>query len=190
MFNSFFSSLLIWFAIAALCIGSITYIVSYFVGYIPMLKAHAAILRALSLVFIILGGYYVADNNGYKRRIAEDQTEIERLNSEARAKEVILNNTIKKNKEELKRAKDEIKANQSSMDARVDSGELRFPSTCSLQTNSSTSSGDTTDGAESARQATKDIIGIVSDGDKAIVKLNSCIKQYNEIMTTVNEGVK
>jgi len=67
---------------------------------------------------------------------------------------------------------------------------LRLPSTCGVQASADATNGNQTNRAESDRQAIKDIVAIASDGDKAIVKLNACISQYNEVMQTVNEGVK
>ena len=138
----------------------------------------------------ISGGYYVADHRGYERRVAEDKAEIDRLNAESRAKEAELNGRLAKAATQLKKAKDDIKTKTASINARIDSGELRFPSTCGVQANSSSPSGDGSAGAESERQAIKDIVQIAADGDSAIVSLNSCIAQYETVMKTVNEGVK
>jgi len=67
---------------------------------------------------------------------------------------------------------------------------LRIPTTCGVQASADASNGNQTDGADASRQAIKDIVAIASEGDRAIVKLNACISQYNEVMQTVNEGVK
>ena len=44
-------------------------------------------MQLSGVLFIFGGTYYVADHNGYQRRVTEDQAEIDRLNAEARAKE-------------------------------------------------------------------------------------------------------
>jgi len=186
----FFDDLFYWIAVIALLIGAIAYVLSYLVGFLPMLKPHAFIMKVLGLVLVISGGYYVSDHHGYERRVAEDKAEIERLNGEARAKEVELGQKLARATSQLKQAKNDIKTKQASIDARIDNGELRLPSTCGVQASSDATNGNQADGAKSERETIKAIVSIASDGDKAIVKLNACISQYNEVMQTVNEGVK
>jgi len=186
----FFDDLFYWIAVIALVVGAVGYVLSYLVGFIPMLKPHAFVMKVVGLSLVVIGGYYVADHRGYERRVAEDKAEIERLNGEARAKEVELGQKLARATTQLKQAKNDIKAKQSSIDARIDSGELRLPSTCGVQADSGSTSGNGTSGTESDRQTIKDIVQIASDGDSAIVSLNSCIAQYETVMKTVNEGVK
>jgi hypothetical protein len=186
----FIDDLFYWIAVIALAGGAAAYVLSYLVGFLPMLKPHALVMKVVGLVLVILGGYYVSDHHGYQRRVAEDKAEIERLNGEARAKEAELGQKLARASSQLKKAKDDIKAKQSSINARIDSGELRLPFTCGVQASASSSNGNQTNGTESDRQTVKDIVAIASDGDKAITKLNACISQYNEVMQTVNEGVK
>ena len=186
----FFDDLFYWIAVIATVAGAIAYVLSYLVGFLPMLKPHALIMKAVGLLLVIAGGYYVSDHHGYQRRVDEDKAEIERLNGEARAKEVELGQKLARATSQLKQAKNDIKTKQASINARIDAGELRLPSTCGVQASAGASDGNQADGAESDRQAIKDIVAIASDGDKAIVKLNACISQYNEVMQTVNEGVK
>jgi len=186
----FFDDLFYWIALIALVAGSVAYLLSYLIGIFPMLKPHALLMKVVGLALVITGGFYVSDHHGYERRVAEDKAEIERLNTEARAKEVELSQKLSVANNQLKKAKNEIKVKQADIDARVDSGELRLPSSCGVQASTSASNGDQANGAESDRQAIKDIVAIASDGDKAIVKLNACIAQYNQVMQTVNEGVK
>jgi len=186
----FFDDLFYWIAVIALVGGAAAYVLSYLVGFLPMLKPHALIMKVVGLVLVISGGYYVADHRGYERRVAEDKAEIERLNTEARAKEAELGQKLARATTQLKQAKNDIKTKQASIDARIDAGELRLPSSCGVQASSDASDGNQTDGTQSDRQTIKDIVAIASDGDKAIVKLNACISQYNEVMQTVNEGVK
>jgi len=186
----FFDDLFYWIAIIATVAGAIAYVLSYLVGFLPMLKPHAIIMKVVGLLLVIAGGYYVSDHHGYQRRVDEDKAEIERLNGEARAKEVELGQKLARATSQLKQAKNDIKTKQASINARIDAGELRLPSTCGVQASADAPNGNQADGAESDRQTIKDIVAIASDGDKAIVKLNACISQYNEVMQTVNEGVK
>ena len=185
----FFTHLFHYLAIFALIIGIGAYFLSYLVGFLPALKPHALVIQVVGIVLVVLGGYYVADENGYQRRVVEDQAEIDRLNSEARAKEAELNVKIDKANGALRKAKNDIQTKVVNLNARVDSGELRFPSGC-VQADPSASDGDQTNASESNRQVVKDIIAIAADGDTAITSLNACIAQYNQVMETVNAGVK
>ena len=185
----FFTHLFHYLAIFALIIGIGAYFLSYLVGFLPMLKPHALVIQVVGIVLVVLGGYYVADENGYQRRVAEDQAEIDRLNSEARAKEAELNVKIDKANGALRKAKNDIQTKVVNLNARVDCGELRLPSGC-VQADPSAADGDQTNASESNRQVVKDIIAIAADGDTAITSLNACIAQYNQVMETVNAGVK
>ena len=188
MISWLFGDIMYWLALAALGIGTTAYVLSYLVGFIPMLKPHALIMKVVGLVLVLLGGFYVSDHHGYQRRVAEDQAEIERLNGEARAKETELNTKLARATGQLKKAKDEIKTKTASINARIDSGELRLPSTCSVQTatNAGATSGNSTNDSQSDRQAIKDIAAIAADGDTAITQLNACIATYNQVRETVN----
>jgi len=187
---SFFSNLIYYFAISAIFLGIVLYILSKITNLLPIFKGYSLLMQVFG-IFLTLGGLaYVSNINGYERRVAEDKAEIERLNGEAREKEVELGQKLARATSQLKQAKNDIKIKQASIDARIDSGELRLPSTCGVQASTSASNGNQADGAESDRQTVKNIVAIASDGDKAIVKLNACISQYNEVMQTVNEGVK
>ena len=146
---------------------------------------------AVAIAVIGFGGY--EHHAGYQQRVDEDQAEITRLNTEARAKEaeyakklVIANNALKK-------AKDDVQTKKINLIADADSGKLRLPkATCGLQTDpgSSTQPGNTANESESERQTVKELVGIATDGDTAILSLNACIKQYNEVRELVNKGVK
>ena len=132
MLSWFFDDLFYWLAVIALAVGAVAYVLSYLVGFIPMLKPHAFIMKVVGLLLVIAGGYYVADHRGYQRRVDEDKAEIERLNGEARAKEAELGQKLARATSQLKQAKNDIKTKQNSINARIDSGELRLPSTLSL----------------------------------------------------------
>jgi hypothetical protein len=186
----FFDDLFYWIAVFALAGGAISYLLSYFVGFIPMLKAHAMILKGVGLVLVIGGGYYVADHNGYQRRVVEDKVEIDRLNGEARAKEEELKVKVKNLNSSLQKAKNEINSNKTTKYADADAGRMRLCPSSGVQADPSSSSGNTTNESDSERQTVKALIDIASEGDTAIISLNSCIAQYETVMKTVNEGVK
>jgi len=188
----FFDDLFYWLAVIATVAGAIAYVLSYLVGFIPMLKPHALIMKAVGLLFVIAGGYYVSDHHGYQRRVDEDKAEIERLNGEARAKEAELNTKLAKANNQLKQAKNAIQSKQTLLNSRVDAGQLRLPSTCGVQASADASSParDPANESDTERQTIKALIGIAADGDTAITQLNACIATYNQVMQTVNEGVK
>jgi len=188
MLSWFFDDLLYWIALIALFGGAIAYVLSYCIGFIPMLKPHALIMKVVGLVLVILGGYYVSDHHGYQRRVLEDQVEIERLNGEARAKEAQLDKQKQATNVALRKAKDAINQKQSDINKRIDSGELRLPSSCGVQANADARndrSGEVP--TDSSRQAIKDIVAIATEGDRAIVQLNACIDFYNTVRSKVNE---
>ena len=184
---NFFSDLFYYIALGAIVIGVIAYVLSYFSS---LVNIPGDILKIASMLLIVGGTYYIADHNGYQRRVDEDQAEINRLNGEARAKETELKGKLAQAQIKLKGLQNAIKTKTASINARIDSGELRFPSTCGVQANPNAANGNTADGGQSDRQVIKDIVQIAADGDSAIVSLNACISQYQTVMKTVNEGVK
>ena len=185
---TFFSDLLYWIALLSILTGACLYLVSYLVKFLPMLKPQALMMQVGGIVLVILGGAYVTDHHGYQRRVAEDQVEIDRLNGEARAKEAELNKKLSGVTSALVKARNDVKDKQTSLNARVDSGELRLPSSCPIQTSSDapTASGNTANASQSDRQAIKDIVAIATDGDLAITQLNACIDTYNKVREVVN----
>ena len=140
----------------------------------------------IGAICAVLGVYFYGHHAGYQERVAEDQAEIIRLNDEARAKEVELNKKLSGVTSALVRARNDIKDKQSSINSRVDSGELRLPSSCPVQASADASPGDTANASQSDRQAIKDIVAIVSEGDIAITQLNACIDTYNKVREAVN----
>ena len=142
----------------------------------------------IGAICAVLGVYFYGHHAGYQERVAEDQAEIIRLNDEARAKEAELNKKLSGVTTALVKARNDVKTKQSSINSRIDSGELRLPSSCSVQTPTDAASprGDSTNDGQSERQAIKDIAAIAADGDIAITQLNACIDTYNKVRETVN----
>jgi len=185
----FIDDLFYWIAVIALFGGAVVYGLSYLVGFLPMLKPHALVMKVVGLALVISGGYYVADHRGYQRRVAEDQAEIERLNAEARAKEAQLDQQKKATNVALRKAKDAIQSKQTILNSRIDAGELRLPSPCGVPANADAGSAGGAGGSgqsESDRQAIKDIVAIASEGDRAIEERNACISFYNQVKDKVN----
>jgi hypothetical protein len=142
----------------------------------------------IGIICTVIGVYFYGHHQGYDQRVSEDQAEIARLNEEARAKEAELNGKVKNLSSSLRKATNAINSNKANLTARVDSGELRLPSSCPVQADPSSPSvgGDTTHASESERQTIKALIDIATDGDTAITRLNACIDQYNQVRESVN----
>jgi len=187
---TFFSDLLYWIAVVLTFTGAGLYIVSYLVKFLPMLKPQALIMQVAGVVLVISGGYYVSDHHGYQRRMAEDQAEIDRLNGEARAKEVELDKQKKTTNVALRKAKDAIQSKQTLINSRIDAGELRLCPTSSIQTNADAGAtgGNQNNGSESERQTIKALAAIAADGDRAIESLNACVSFYNQVRGKVNDN--
>jgi hypothetical protein len=188
MLSWLFGDILYYLALLSLAVGIGLYLVSHLVKFLPMLKPQAFVMQIGGIVLAILGGYYVADHHGYQRRVTEDQAEIDRLNAEARAKESELKQKLAGVSGALRKAKDEVKSKQDNLTARVDSNELRFPTSCSIQAsaNAGAAAGDSTNASNVERQALKDIIALVAEGDAAITQLNACIDTYQKVREMVN----
>ena len=84
----------------------------------------------IGAICAVLGVYFYGHHAGYQERVAEDQAEIIRLNDEARAKEAELNKKLSGVTSALVKARNDVKDKQSSINFRVDSNELRLPSSC------------------------------------------------------------
>ena len=142
----------------------------------------------IGAICAVLGVYFYGHHAGYQERVAEDQAEIIRLNDEARTKEAELNKKLSGVTTALVKARNDVKTKQSSINSRIDSGELRLPSSCAVQTATDAASprGDSTNDGQSERQAIKDIAAIAADGDIAITQLNACIDTYQKVREMVN----
>jgi hypothetical protein len=81
--------------------------------------------------------------------------------------------------EQLKKERQAHETKTSSLKSAVADGSLRLYVRTSEP--SCSTSGATENGAELDRQVAQDLISIASDGDKAIIQLNSCIDLYNNI---------
>jgi hypothetical protein len=185
---TFFSDLLYWIAVVLTFTGAGLYIVSYLVKFLPMLKPQALIMQVAGVVLVISGGYYVSDHHGYQRRMDEDQVEIDRLNTEARAKEAQLDKQKQVANVALRKAKDAIQSKQTIINSRIDAGELRLPTSCPVQASSDSGStgGAQANASDAERQTIKALADIAADGDRAIESLNACISFYNEVKDKVN----
>jgi len=190
MIGLLFGNILYYLALGALFGGAVLYFLSFFARILPVVATYALLIQIGGVLLSFTGASYVSNIHGYERRVAEDKAEIERLNGEARAKEAELNTKLARATSQLKKAKNDIKTKQVSLTASADAGSLRLCPSSSVQADSSSSSGNTTNESDAERQTVKALIGIAADGDTAITSLNACIAQYQAVMQTVNEGVK
>jgi len=190
---SFFTDIMYYIALAVTVCGVVMYGMSYFARILPIVAQYALLMQVVGVILTLGGSYYVADQKGYQRRVAEDKAEIDRLNGEARAVEAEYAKKLAVATTALRKAKNDVQTKKSSLIADADSGKLRLPqSTCGVSASPSATAqpGNTANESESERQTIKELVNIASDGDTAIISLNACIKQYNEVRDMVNKGVK
>lgn len=139
----------------------------------------------VSLFGTYRGGYHF----GWSDRDAEMQIAIAKKNEEARELEKNMTSKLSDQETKLRKAQDEIAKKQSAMHELARTGRLRLPTASCPQASPSastpTGNSDTTQ-SELERQTIEALIDIAAEGDKAIIKLNSCISAYNEVRTLVN----
>ena len=139
----------------------------------------------VSLFGTYRGGYHF----GWADRDADMQIEIAKKNEEARVLEKNLTSKLSDQETLLRKAQDEVVKKQSAMHELARTGRLRLPTASCPQasSNSSTPVGNIdTSQSELERQTIEALIDIAAEGDKAIVKLNSCVAAYNEVRKLVN----
>ena len=143
----------------------------------------------LGLFIALFGTYRGGYHFGWSDRDAEMQIAIAKKNEEARELEKNMTSKLADQETQLRKAQDDIVKKQSAMHELARTGRMRLPTASCPQasTSSSTPTGnsDTTQ-SELERQTIEALIDIAAEGDKAIVKLNSCITAYNEVRTLVN----
>jgi hypothetical protein len=135
----------------------------------------------IALLLTFGGGYFYGK---YVEREAQ-QVEVDRLNTEARAKEAALTAAVTTTAEALRKTNEKAKTATKERDAAIDSGalKLRVKTTCPVPASADTAvaAGDS-GGAPSAeldRETAKALVAITDEGNRAIEKLNACITLYN-----------
>ena len=135
----------------------------------------------IALLLTFGGGYFY----GKHVEAEAQQAEVDRLNTEARAKEQALGNALTATTNALRKTNEKAKTAAKERDAAIDSGalRLRLKTTCPVQTPADTAvaSGDSggTASAELDRETAKALVAITDEGNRAIEKLNACITLYN-----------
>ena len=135
----------------------------------------------ITLLLTFGGGYFYGK---YVEKEAQ-QVEVDRLNTEARAKEAALTTAVTTTADALRKTNEKAKLAAKERDSAIDNGALRLrvKTTCPIPaaTDTAVASGNS-GGAPSAeldRETAKALVAIAEEGDRAINKLNACITLYN-----------
>ena len=145
----------------------------------------------IALLLTFGGGYFYGK---YVEREAQ-QVEVDRLNTEARAKEQALATAVTTTADALRKTNEKAKLATKQRDAAIDSGalKLRLKATCPVPaaTDTPSPSGDNRGeaSAELDREIAKALIAITDEGNRAIEKLNACMDLYNKALES-QKGMK
>jgi hypothetical protein len=145
----------------------------------------------IALLLTFGGGYFY----GKHVESQAQQAEVDRLNTQARAKEQALATAVTTTANALRTSNEKAKLAAKERDSAIDSGafKLRVPvkTTCALQTptDSTTPTGDSGGEAraELSPEVGKTLFAIAEEGDRAITKLNACINLYNQAIESQKE---
>jgi len=135
----------------------------------------------IALLLAFGGGYWYGGSQEKKAQ----QVEVDRLNTEARAKEVALTTAVTTTADALRKTNEKAKLAAKERDSAIDSGALRLrvKTTCPVPaaTDTAVASGNSgrAPSAELDRETAKALVAIAEEGDRAITKLNACITLYN-----------
>jgi vacuolar-type H+-ATPase subunit I/STV1 len=142
----------------------------------------------LGAIAVAVGIYFYGHSAGYEKRNQEMQAEIARLNSESREKEQKLSQELNNTSSQLQEANNAVTQKQTSLDAAIRAGRVRFPTSSCVQaaTSTTTTSGNNTEASEPERETLRLIAQLAAEGDRAINELNACIAVYNQVRETLN----
>jgi len=142
----------------------------------------------IAITIALFGSYRSGYHFGWADRDKDMQVEIAKKNGEARELEKNMTSKLADKETQLRKAQDDIVKKQSAMHELARTGKLRLPTASCVQTSSSSTppAGDKQDGGDIERQTISALIDLVTEGDKAITKLNACIDSYNEVRTLIN----
>ena len=145
----------------------------------------------LALLLTFGGGYWYGGNEEKKAQ----QAEVDRLNTEARAKEVALAAAVTTTANALRVSNEKAKTATKERDAAIDSGalKLRVKTTCPVPAaaDPAVAGGDNAGeaSAESERAFIKAALALTDEGDRAVQKLNALIEIYNQAIES-QKGIK
>ena len=148
------------------------------------------ILGGLLVLVLIFGGGYCT---GQHYEAKAQQEEVDRLNTQARAKEAALVAAVTTTSTALRVSNEKAKLVTKQRDLAIDSGnlKLRLKASCPIQapTDTTTPTGDS--GGEARAdidpEVGKALFAIAEEGDRAIIKLNACINLYNQAIESQKE---
>jgi len=150
------------------------------------------ILGGLLMLVLVFGGGYCTGKH-YEQEA--QQAEVDRLNTEARAKEAALAAAVTTTANALRVSNEKAKTMAKQRDAAIGSGalKLRVKATCAVPaaTDPATpaGSGGGEASAELDRETAKALVALTEEGDRAITKLNACIDLYNHAIES-QKGIK
>ena len=147
----------------------------------------------IALLIAFGGGYWY----GGKEEKEAQQVEVNRLNTEARAKETALAAAVTTTADALRKTNEKAKLATKERNAALDSGalKLRVPvkTTCPVPAPSNTAAPAGSGGGEARTELDpafgKALFAIAEEGDRAITKLNACINLYNQALES-QKGIK
>ncbi len=150
------------------------------------------ILGGLLMLVLVFGGGYCTGKH-YEQEA--QQAEVDRLNTEARAKEVALAAAVTTTANALRVSNEKAKTMAKQRDAAIDSGalKLRLKASCPVPAATDSpapaGSGGGEASAELDRETAKALVALTEEGDRAITKLNACIDLYNHAIES-QKGIK
>jgi hypothetical protein len=145
----------------------------------------------IALLLTFGGGYFYGK---YVEREVQ-QAEVDRLNTEARAKEQALAAAVTTTADALRKTNEKAKLVTKQRDAAIDSGalKLRVKTTCPVPASADTAvaAGDSAGEARAELDPAfgKALFAITDEGDRAIEKLNACLDLYNKALES-QKGMK
>jgi hypothetical protein len=145
----------------------------------------------IALLLTFGGGYWYGKHVEAKNQ----QAEVDRLNTEARAKEAALTAAITTTADALRKTNEKAKLATKQRDAAIDSGalKLRVPvkTTCPVPATPDTEVASGSGGGEARTELDpafgKALFALTDEGDRAIKKLNACIEMYNKARESQKE---
>jgi uncharacterized iron-regulated membrane protein len=152
------------------------------------------ILGGLLMLVLVFGGGYCTGKH-YEQEA--QQAEVDRLNTQARAKEAALVAAVTTTSNALKVSNEKAKMVAKQRDAAIESGalKLRVPvkTTCPLPATADTAVASGSGAGEARAELDpafgKALFAIAEEGDRAITKLNACISLYNQALES-QKGIK
>ena len=148
------------------------------------------LLSGLIALLLTFGGGYFYGKHAEKEA---QQVEVDRLNTEARAKEAALTTAVTTTANALRSSNEKAKTMAKQRDAAIDSGalKLRVKASCPVPaaTDPTAPAGDSAGEARTELDPAfgKALFELTDEGNRAIEKLNACIELYNKARESQKE---